>query len=115
MKIVKERKWVTKMKKRWTNDKNFVQHEGKGNTCSALLLGLRWVSQARHRGCRSWGFGWWVGSRDGESGLPKIPLTRLSVAIATIATLVVALVGWFGLGCSSMTGSHLGTTGVVGS
>ena len=55
-----------------------------------------------------------VGSHDGEGGSPKIPLTRLSVAVATIATLVVvALVGWLGLGCGSMTGSRSGTTGIV--
>ena len=55
-----------------------------------------------------------VGSRDGEGGQSKVPLTRLSVAVATIATLVVvALVRWFGLGCGCMTGSRSGTTGIV--
>ena len=91
-----------------------MQHEGKGNPRSALLLGRRRVSRARHGGCRGWGFCWWVGSRDGDGGSSKVPLTRLSVAVATIATLViVALVDWFGLCCSSMTGSRSGTTGVV--
>ena len=102
------------MKKYWTNNKNYVQHEGKGDPRSALLLGGWWVSQARRGGCRSWEFCWWVGSRDGEGDLPKVPLTRVSVAVATIATLVVvALVCWFGLGCGSMTGSRSETTGVV--
>ena len=102
------------MKKYWMSDKNYVQHEGKGNPHSALLLGRWWVSWARHGGCRSWGFCWWVGSRDREGGSPKIPLTRLSVAVMAIAMLViVALVDWFGLCCSSMTGSRSGTTGVV--
>ena len=102
------------MKKHWTNDKNYVQHEGKGDPRSALLLGRRRVSRARRGGCRSWGFCWRVGSRDGEGGPSKVPLTRLSVAVATIATLVVvALVRWFGLGRGCMTRSRSGTTGIV--
>ena len=90
-----------------------MQHEGKGDPCSALLLGRRRVSRARRGGCRSWGFCWWIGSRHGKGSSSKVPLTRLSVAVATIATLVVVVVGRFGLGCSSVTGSHSGTTGII--
>ena len=91
-----------------------MQNEGKGDPRSALLLGRRRVSRARHGRCRSWGFCWLVGSRDGEGGSSEVPLTRLSIAVATIATLVVvALVRWFGLGCGCMTGSRSGTTGIV--
>ena len=46
-----------------------------------------WVSQARRGGCRSWGFCWWVGSRDGEGDSPKVPLTRLSVAVVLVGQL----------------------------
>ena len=45
-----------------------MQHEGKGDPRSALLLGRRRVSRARRGGCRSWGFCWRIGSHDGEGG-----------------------------------------------